>query len=134
MAHVIPRHQRATGRRADHGPGVGGGEPGAFGREAIDVGRLQHLLPVTAEVANTQVVRQDENDVGFGRGGKGRRAQRRVKLTAGKMGQYWQVYRTPVGQVRGLAVRNRGGLAVTPLRGPPARRLPPLARTYSFIE
>ena len=40
----------------------------AFGGETIDVWRLQNFLPETTEIAPTQIIGQDENDVRFFRG------------------------------------------------------------------
>src|SRR5206468_13023923 len=65
VAGVFARHQRATRWSADSVAGVDLSEAHPFGRQAVDVRRLNHLLPEAAEVAIAQVVGQAENDVGF---------------------------------------------------------------------
>ena len=40
------------------------GEPHAFGSQPVDVGRAQPLLPITPQLAPSEVIRQDEDNVG----------------------------------------------------------------------
>ena len=68
MAGVLAGHEAAARRRADGAAGVGLGEAHALGRQAVEVGRLDALLAVAAEVAVAEVVGQDEDDVGLGAG------------------------------------------------------------------
>src|SRR4051794_21869034 len=43
------------------------GEPDAFGVQAVEVGRLQERVAVTGEITVAVVVRQQHDDIGFGR-------------------------------------------------------------------
>jgi hypothetical protein len=49
-----------------------------IGGDVIDIRRVDLLLPVTAEIADAEIIREDENDVGFrGRGGLSRKGTAR---------------------------------------------------------
>lgn len=83
--------ERATGWGADGGIGVEVGELHSLSREAVNVRRPNVLRAIAAEVRVTHVVHEDEDDVGFGGGGReagkrrsekqsDRRPQRRVHL------------------------------------------------------
>ena len=65
MAHVQAGHQRGTGGSADAGAGVGLGEAHALGCHAVEVRRLNQLLPVATDVAHGEVIGEDEDEVGF---------------------------------------------------------------------
>ena len=58
-------HQVVSARRADGGRRVRGREAHAFARKPIDVRCLDLCRPITAEIAVTQIVGQNEDDVGF---------------------------------------------------------------------
>ena len=65
MSGVPTGHQAATRGRADGASGIALSEAHSFLRQPIYVRSPNLLLAVTAEVAITKVVRQNENDVGF---------------------------------------------------------------------
>ncbi len=67
VAQMFAGHQRAAAGRTDRATAVKVREPHALGGHAVDIRRLDLLLPVAAKFAITKVVRQDENDVGFER-------------------------------------------------------------------
>ena len=69
MAGMTAGQQDATRGRADCGTGVMASEPDAFVRQAVQMGRAERFLTVTAEVAVTEIVGQDIDDVGTGFGG-----------------------------------------------------------------
>ncbi len=75
-AGVLAGHQVGPRRGTDRITRVMIGKPYPLGRQAVDVGRLQLLLAVTAEVPVAQVVGQDVDHVGWGGKGSGRGAQR----------------------------------------------------------
>jgi hypothetical protein len=82
MADVLAGHERAA-RWSAHGiAGVDLGEADAIGGEAVDVGGLDALLSVAAEVAVTEIVGEDENNIGLGWGVLGRQGS-----GAGEAGQ-----------------------------------------------
>ena len=57
-------HERGAGGVARRRAGIVVGQSQASGSKGIDVRSLYFLLPVTAQIAVTQVVGHDENDVG----------------------------------------------------------------------
>jgi hypothetical protein len=65
VSSVLARHQRAARRGADRAAGVILSEPQAFGGQAVDVRRFEFPLPVTAQIAVAEIVRLNEDDVGF---------------------------------------------------------------------
>src|SRR5690348_13050854 len=70
MAGVQPGHQHAPGRRADRVSGIELREAHALSRQAIDVWRLDSFLPVIADVAISEIVGEDEDDVGLAAAGR----------------------------------------------------------------
>ena len=65
MADVLARHERAA-RRGAHGIAcVDLREAHTVGGDAVDVGSLNALLTVAAEVTVAEVVGEYENDVGL---------------------------------------------------------------------
>ncbi len=64
MAVMQSRHEDAARRRADRRPRLVMRESQAFTRHAIKVLRLDHLLTVAAQVDISQIIRDDEADVG----------------------------------------------------------------------
>ena len=72
VAGMLTGHEDAAGRRADSGAGVEAGEAHAFASHAIEVGRFDFALTVRAEFTVAEIVGHDEDDVGFGCGGRGR--------------------------------------------------------------
>ena len=72
--------QDASRRRADRAARIRLGEARPFGGQPVDVGRPDPRLSVAAELGPAQVVREDEDDVGFRAGGPaGRSAGRRER-------------------------------------------------------
>ncbi len=65
VAGVQAGHEDAAGRGADRGAGVALGEAAAFGGEFVYVRSLDMFLAVTAEIAVSEVIGHDENNVGF---------------------------------------------------------------------
>ena len=63
LAGVESGHQGGAGRGAERTACVALGEAHSFGGQPIDVRRWDFLLPVAAEVAITEIIRQDKNDV-----------------------------------------------------------------------
>lgn len=63
MAVMQTSHQRAARRGANRATGVTLREARSFGGDAVSIGRLDHSLAVTAKVAVTEVVKQDENNI-----------------------------------------------------------------------
>src|SRR5436190_2463338 len=63
MACVLARHQRRTRRRAHCAAGVALCEAHALGSETIDVRCFDFRLSITTQVAVTEIVREDENDI-----------------------------------------------------------------------
>jgi hypothetical protein len=77
VAGVQAGHQHAARGRADRSAGVGIGELEALRCESIEIRRENLPLAVGADVAVTQIVSQDKDDVGLARlDGVTRRAQR----------------------------------------------------------
>jgi hypothetical protein len=68
VAGVLAGHETAAGRGAYGAAGVGLGEANAFGGEAADVRGADALLAIAFEVAEAEVVGEDEEDVGAGGG------------------------------------------------------------------
>ena len=65
VADMLARHEGAA-RRGAHGvAGVDLREAHAVGCDAVDVRRLNPFLAVAADVADAEVVGEDENDVGL---------------------------------------------------------------------
>jgi hypothetical protein len=58
-------HQGATGGSADGAARVAIGEADALGSETVEVRRLDDFLAIATEVAVTEIVGEDEEDVGF---------------------------------------------------------------------
>ena len=54
----------ATRGGADAGAGVGLGEEHAAGCEGIDVWSFDELLTITADLAKSQIIGDDEDDIG----------------------------------------------------------------------
>ena len=67
VARMLAGHEHAARGRAHVVAGVMRGELHALAGEAVNVGRLEPLLAVTAQVAVAQVIGDEEDDVGFGR-------------------------------------------------------------------
>jgi hypothetical protein len=44
------------------------GEPDAFGSQAVQVGRLDHRIAVTGQIAVSLIIRDDDHHVGLIRG------------------------------------------------------------------
>ncbi len=65
VAHVQTGHQRRSRGRANRRAGVSLHVPRSFGRHAIEIWRLDQLLPITTQVTLSDVVGEDEDDVGF---------------------------------------------------------------------
>ena len=65
MSRVQAGHERTPGRGANRAAGIVLRETHALGRHAIDVWRLYVLLAVASKVALAEIVRQDEDDVGW---------------------------------------------------------------------
>ena len=65
----VPRvqagHQHAAGQGADGGPRIELREPQPLGGHAVEVGRLNDLLAIAAQVPVAQVVGKDEYDVWY---------------------------------------------------------------------
>ncbi len=57
--------ERSAGRRADARPGVSRQVSRTFATEPVKVGGLDERLAVDAQVALSNVVREDENQIGF---------------------------------------------------------------------
>ncbi len=79
VARVHARHEGASGGSALCIAGISAREADAFARELIDTRSGDLLLPVAAEIAITQIVGKDEQDVGprtLRTLGKGRRGER----------------------------------------------------------
>ena len=64
---VAAGEQGGPAGRADLGGGVEIGEPHPFGGHAVEVGRADARMPVAAQVAPAEIIRQDDDDVGPGR-------------------------------------------------------------------
>ena len=64
MAEMLAGHERATARRTDAATCIEIRELHPLRRDAVEVRRLDLRLPVAAEVAPSEVVGQDEDDVG----------------------------------------------------------------------
>src|SRR5690606_13264245 len=64
MAGVLPGKERGARRGAYRGAGVKLGEAHDLGRETVEIGGEDMLLAIYPEVAITQVIREDEHDVG----------------------------------------------------------------------
>src|SRR2546425_9693652 len=60
---MLTGHQTTTRRRADRAASVALSEMHPFLRKPVNVRRLDSFLPVTTEVAVTEVVGENENDV-----------------------------------------------------------------------
>ena len=67
MPRMLARHQNRARRRANRIARVVIGKQHPFIRKAIDIRRLEFLLPVAAEIAVAKVVRQNVDDVRLGR-------------------------------------------------------------------
>ena len=65
MSRVLARQQRASRRRAHRTSRVMLRKPHALCGHSIDVGRSDLFLPVTAQLAVSQIICQDINDIGF---------------------------------------------------------------------
>ena len=61
---ILAGHERGACRRADRTSGVGIGETLALRGEAIEVRRLVILAAVAAEIGPTEIVGEDDNNVG----------------------------------------------------------------------
>lgn len=61
---VLSGHDARPRRRAERAGGEGVGEPDPAGGEAVDVRRLVERAAKTAEIANAEVIREDQHDVG----------------------------------------------------------------------
>ena len=68
---VLAEHERRAARGADGGAAIPLGEARAFLGHAVEVRRLDELLPVAADVALGEVIAQDEDDVRLARLGRG---------------------------------------------------------------
>ena len=64
MTGVLARHEDAAGRRADGGARIVVRETHALGRHPVEIRRSDYLLAVAAQIAVSQVVGQDVDDVG----------------------------------------------------------------------
>src|ERR1041385_1294643 len=61
--HILPAHQRGTGRLAVWSAGLAAGEANALFRQTIDIGGLVILASVRTEVCVAQIVCENEDDV-----------------------------------------------------------------------
>ena len=66
VAQMSTCHQCTTTRRTDCAASVEVREPHPFRGHAVEIGRPDLRLPVTAEIAVSKVISQDENDVRLG--------------------------------------------------------------------
>ena len=62
---IAPGEERIAGGRAGGGGGVGVGEPHATGSQRINVRSFDLGRAITTEVAITDVIAENDNDVGF---------------------------------------------------------------------
>lgn len=90
MAGMLAGHQRAARRRAYGIAGIMAGEAYAFGGHAVQARRLDLLLAETAQIAVSQIVGQDEDNVwlAFWIGGKKTASQRRCGARGGTLQQF----------------------------------------------
>ncbi len=65
MSRVQPGHQAAPRRRTDRAAGVVIREDHPLGRHAVQIRRLNRLLPIAAQVPIPQIVGQNEDDIGL---------------------------------------------------------------------
>ncbi len=63
MAEMLAGQQRAAAGRADRATAIEVREPHSFGRHAVKVRRLDLPLPVATQIAITEIVGEDQNDV-----------------------------------------------------------------------
>ena len=64
-------HQDAAGWGTNRGPGVVPEEPNTLACQSVDVGSFDFLLAVAAQFAPTEIVSEDENNIGSGGGSLG---------------------------------------------------------------
>ena len=62
---VIPKHEGCPRWPAESGLAIGPGEPGALGGQLVDIRCLAEFVPVTTKSSRSEVVRDDEENVGF---------------------------------------------------------------------
>jgi len=62
---VLPYHQGGSIRRADGRRRIGIGEPHALLRQSIKIGRFVKCITVTAQFGPTEIVCQNENNIGL---------------------------------------------------------------------
>ncbi len=62
---MVSRHQGAARGTADGIAGVAIGELDAFAAHLVDVRSLDRLAAIAAEIAVSQIIDDDEDDVGF---------------------------------------------------------------------
>ena len=74
---VASRENRGTARGADFGRDVELGEAGAFGGHLVEVRGANDRMSVATQVTVTQVIGEDDDDIGLGRGRdrEGKRAE-----------------------------------------------------------
>lgn len=68
VSQMLSGHQDAAGRGTDGGPGVVVGEADSLLGQLINVGRFDFLLSVGTQFAISEVIGEDEDDVGLGLG------------------------------------------------------------------
>ncbi len=63
-AWMLPRHQYRAGRRTNCVTGIMIGEQHPLVGKAVNIGRLELLLPVAAEITHTEIIRQNIDHIG----------------------------------------------------------------------
>ena len=65
---MLPGHQRAARWRANGAAGVKAGEAHALGGQLVEIGRLDPGLAVAPQIPIAEVIGEDEDDAGLGKG------------------------------------------------------------------
>ena len=125
VAGVLAEHERRAARGAHGGPAVTLGEARALLGHAVQVGRLDELLPVAADVALGEVIAEDEDDVRFARFGSGDNGRENQKSERGKL----HGVRELKGEWRAESRTEWRTALMADDRGQIARHLPPGAAT-----
>ena len=67
MSRMLPTHQDTPRRRADIVPRIMRQEPHPLPGHAVQIGCLDFLLPITSQISITEIIGQNENDIGQSR-------------------------------------------------------------------